>query len=67
MTHDWKVGDEIEVFEPSRRSYPVRGKIVDLDLHPFEYGDAEIEVTASIAFPIPRPRLWVSLRMARKV
>ena len=60
----WSIGDEIEVLEPLYR-YPILGKIVSLDTHPF--GDSFAKVRLSNSPAIDAPELWVNLRRAKKV
>lgn len=60
-TTDFELGDNIEVFHERML---MRGKIVDLDLHPFKESYAQIEVDSPA---LPAPVKWVDLRMARKV
>lgn len=57
-----QLGDNIEVIDtdPVRL---IRGKVIELDTHPLEYGFAKIRVDSPA---LPAPEIWVSLRNARK-
>jgi hypothetical protein len=46
------VGDRIEAINTLVAIYPMRGKVIELDLHPLEHGRALIELD-SPALPAP--------------
>lgn len=59
-----QVGDTIEVIDTEISPFPIRGKVVSLDPHPFQNSYGQIEVD-SVA--LPAPKVFVNLRMARVV
>jgi len=59
----WAIGDEIEVIDQRICGWPLRGRILELDLHPLSDNFAKIELTNSPALPVPK--VWVNLRLAK--
>lgn len=56
------MGDEIEVVDRNLGYFPVRGVVLELDLHPLEASYAKIRIASPA-----EPEEWVNLRIARVV
>jgi len=58
------IGDMIEVIDAKVSPFPMRGKVLELDEHPFKESYALIEVDSPA---LPAPKEWVNLRLAKKI
>jgi hypothetical protein len=62
MTNGIKLGDQVLV-PTTEFPFPLMGKVVEIDDHPFEYGELKLEIEGAAG----TVHKWVSSRMARKV
>jgi len=59
-----KIGDKIEVIDTCLMAFPVRGKILDIDEHPFGESSALVRIESAA---LPAPEVWVNLRLAKLI